>query len=109
MNATLATPFHGNFDPSARQLVAGRSQPDLGPWGIRLPIFVTERTLGYRFYTHLHPYVRDLVKRLIEKSVPGLQGADTDYETNPDGTTVKLADGKPRPTLFDEVFTADSY
>ena len=44
------------------------------------------RKLHYRFYPHFHPYVRELAKRLIEKSVAGLQAADTDYRPNPDGT-----------------------
>lgn len=34
--------------------------------------------LIYRFYPHFHPYVTELAKRLIEKSVAGLQAADTD-------------------------------
>jgi len=34
----------------------------------------------------------ELVKRLIEKSVPGLQSADTEYESNSDGTLVVLPD-----------------
>ena len=37
-----------------------------------------QRHLGYDFSLHQHPYVTDLVQRLLEKSVGGLQGADTE-------------------------------
>lgn len=59
---------------------------------------VEERTLGYRFYTHFHPYVKHLIKELIEGSVDGLQKSDTDY------TSQKLADGSPRPVFYEEFF-----
>ncbi|MEO1260395.1 MAG: insecticidal toxin protein [Bacteroidota bacterium] len=59
---------------------------------------VQERKLTYRFYTHFHPYVRQLIKELIEKSVPGLQATDTDY------TDQTLANGQLRPRLYDEFF-----
>lgn len=49
-------------------------------------IVTQTRTLRYRFYPHFHPYVRELASRLIEKSVAGLQAADTDYVQNSDGT-----------------------
>ena len=48
-------------------------------------IVTQTRALRYRFYPHFHSYVRELAKRLIEKSVAGLQAADTDYEQNSDG------------------------
>jgi hypothetical protein len=64
---------------------------------------VKERELGYRFYTHFHPYVGAFSQRLIQKSVRGLQAMDTEYERNADGTfvpspnstRVTLADGTP--------------
>src|SRR5262245_9167515 len=46
----------------------------------------TTRELSYRFYSHFHPYVTELVRRLIEGSVRGLQATDTEYADNPDGT-----------------------
>lgn len=46
----------------------------------------TTRELSYRFYPHFHPYITELVRRLIEGSVRGLQATDTEYADNPDGT-----------------------
>jgi Tc toxin complex TcA C-terminal TcB-binding domain len=77
--------FHQLSDSTAVSL---SSRPDLvsvkvsganqtGPSG---------RTLSYRFYPHFHPYVTHLVNRLIEQSVSGLQGEDTKYTENADGT-----------------------
>ncbi len=40
---------------------------------------VLEREVSYRITLHQHPYVGQLVKRLLESSVAGLQSADTDY------------------------------
>ena len=47
-----------------------------------------------KFYPHFHPYVSELVKQLIEKSVPGLQATDTEYVSSGenDGTLVVLPD-----------------
>ncbi|SDD50104.1 hypothetical protein SAMN04487767_106249 [Bacillus wiedmannii] len=51
-------------------------------------IVTQTRTLRYRFYPHFHHYVEGLKQRLIEKSLPGLQAADTEYapSLNNDGT-----------------------
>jgi hypothetical protein len=65
---------------------------------------ILERELEYRFYTHSHPYVGDLVQRLLEGSVKALQGADTEYDSSK-----TLASGEPRPVLYDEIFSATSY
>ena len=51
---------------------------------------VKEREVGYRFYTHFHPYVRAFAQRLIGKSVRGLEAIDTEYQRNDDGTFVVL-------------------
>ncbi|OUL29490.1 insecticidal toxin protein [Nostoc sp. RF31YmG] len=67
-----------------------------------LPITIQERILSYQFYSHFHPYVADLVKRLIEQSVSGLQAADTEYSTLAQlsvPTSVQLPD-KTIKTLF---------
>jgi hypothetical protein len=42
-------------------------------------IIVKERDVSYRFTLHQHPYVRQLTQRLLQRGVPGLQAADTDY------------------------------
>lgn len=82
---TTVTAFHGSLD------IAVKKQLDL--WGSGTETITGEhhivtqtRTMRYRFYPHFHPYVRELAKRLIEKSVSGLQAADTDYVQNNDGT-----------------------
>ena len=43
---------------------------------------IQEREISYRFYLHQHPYVQQLVKRLISKGTAGLQAADTEYAPN---------------------------
>lgn len=40
---------------------------------------IQEREVSYRFYLHQHPYVQQLVQRLLRKGTPGLQAADTQY------------------------------
>jgi hypothetical protein len=42
-------------------------------------IIIQERELSYRFYLHQHPYVQQLMLRLLRKGTAGLQAADTDY------------------------------
>ena len=42
---------------------------------------IQERELSYRFYLHQHPYVQQLVQRLLRKGTNGLQAADTEYNT----------------------------
>ena len=40
---------------------------------------IQEREVSYRFYLHQHPYVQQLVQRLLRKGTSGLQAADTEY------------------------------
>jgi receptor-binding and translocation channel-forming TcA subunit of Tc toxin len=40
---------------------------------------IQERELSYRFYSHFHPHVGQLARRLLRSGTPGLQAADTDY------------------------------
>jgi Tc toxin complex TcA C-terminal TcB-binding domain len=91
---TAANGFHGSLDLGFKTPI---DRIDRRWDGIEIvPIPETEtgerhivtktRTLRYRFYPHFHPYVPELAKRLIEKSVSGLQAADTDYISNSDGT-----------------------
>jgi hypothetical protein len=44
---------------------------------------IQEGTLSYRyrFFLHQHPYVQQLMQRLLRKGIPGLQAADTEYNT----------------------------
>ena len=70
---------------------------------------IRERTLSYAFRTHFHPYVGQLVHRLVTDSIDGLQGADTEDVTRPDGTVVTLPDGSPKPVLYQELMTGQRY
>jgi len=84
-NTTTIKAFHGSLD-----LIVSKHL-DLWWGGVEIEtgehhIVEKTRELHYRFYPHFHPYVRELAKRLIERSVAGLQAADTDYRQNPDGT-----------------------
>src|SRR5688500_17023255 len=93
--------FHGYYD------VAIRPYSTKQVYGSYTTI--QKRDLSYRFYLHSHPYVAELVRRLIQRSVPGLQASDTEYRTNNDGTWVTLPDGKPEPVLYQEIFTSTRY
>lgn len=102
-------PFHGYYDVRTRPYQTYR--PDLA-WTTIITRHITtqERSLSYQFYPHFHPYVGELVKRLIEGDLADLQAADTDYKKNADGTLVMLPDGTtPRPTLYEELFTTNTY
>jgi hypothetical protein len=70
--------FHGLLDDPTAQ----KTGQDLA-----IPYVKTkERKLSYRFFPHFHPYVAELIKRLIEGSIHGLQAADTEYPEKADGT-----------------------
>jgi hypothetical protein len=101
-------PFHGYYDVRTRPYQTYR--PDLGWTGtVVRHITIEERTLSYRFSLHEHPYVADLINRLVNGDLADLQAADTDYQRNPDGSFVTLPDGTPRPVLYEELFTQNSY
>ena len=116
---TLPVSFHTFYDDKVRPYETYR----IGDGWTTGPRLVTteNRELSYAFSLHAHPYVQELVKRLIAGSVDGLQAADTDYAKNPDGSlvpltdsdghAVTLADGTAvsRPTLYEELFTAAGY
>lgn len=71
-------------------------------------LIVQERAVSYRFSLHQHPYVQQLVRRLLRESTAGLQAADTEYVKKLDGSFETLPDGKLKPTLYEEFF-ADKY
>ena len=76
--------FHGYLDAKAPAI----NLPGFGKTERLKRVLVVTRDskLLYRFSPHFHPYVADLVRRLLESSMSGLQSADTEYET-----IVKLA------------------
>lgn len=84
-SATATKAFHGSLDSIASKYLDNWQDGVETVQGER-HIVTQTRSLHYRFYPHFHPYVRELAKRLIEKSVPGLQAADTHYVQNGDGT-----------------------
>jgi hypothetical protein len=93
-NVTLMTPtYHGNS--RFLNIAEGLAEP-LAPTApiqpAPSPQIITMRLLQYRFYIHFHPYVGQLVQRLIRSSVRGLQDADTET-----------------PPLFQQLFTAQQY
>jgi hypothetical protein len=121
MNLAKARSFHSYYDTQVRSNLV--YHPTRG-WTVLEHSKHTkteERHLTYRFYLHAHPYVTELVDRLVRGSVPGLQAADTDYVKRNDGSfeplkddfgkAQTLADGNQvlRPVLFHELFTATSY
>ena len=58
---------------------------------------IQEREVSYRFYLHQHPYVQQLVQRLLRKGTSGLQAADTEYSTRvklTNATAAKDANGR---------------
>ena len=90
--ATAMQPFHGSLN-TAMGLYLDKWNGgviDFGPTKGERHTVTKTRTLRYRFHAHFHPYVRELAKRLIEKSVTGLQAADTDYVQNSDGSFQSL-------------------
>src|SRR5712671_4283221 len=108
-NPSPTTGFHGYVDSRVRpyQIYQNKS------WAFRPGVRHTttvDRKLNYRFSLHAHPYVPELVKRLIERSVAGLQGADTEYVPNADGSlqplkdssgnTKTLSDGTPKASWY---------
>ncbi len=105
--------FHGYYDAVVRplKLFSPIVKPEKKWWRwvtVQKHTTIKERELSYRFYAHFHPYVAELVSRFIEKSVRGLQDADTDFTEDkfPEG---HQWEGKPIPKLYQDLFTADNY
>ena len=87
VKTTLSPSFHGTWlaERGPQIVVAQPEQPSP-------PTLKKVRLLKYRFHTHQHPYVTDLVNRLITGSVRGLQDADT-----------------ATPALLERLFTEQRY
>lgn len=110
-----STKFHGYYDAQVRPYL--QYVGDRGWINLPKPVTVQERTLSYQFYPHFHPYVAELVKQLIEKSVRGLQAEDTEYLQNSDGSLQTFPAtypnvskrGKPIPKLYAELFSVAQY
>lgn len=83
------------------------------PTSVHYSQVIQERDLSYSFFSHFHPYVPQLLNRLIRQSVPGLQAADTEYQMQ-NGSYVVFDNnyqdeskrGKPIPALYKDFFEA---
>lgn len=103
--AAFSSPFHGYFDLATS--TAG-NVTELVPGTVATPVTIKERAMSYQFYPHFHPYVAELIKRLIEGSVGGLQSADTVYVGTGDGVVEILANSTMVALTSDIVATGDS-
>jgi len=100
------TVFHGNYDQKMDRLQFSGDVVKT-----HYSQVIQERDLSYSFYTHFHPYVPQLLNRLIKQSVPGLEAIDTDYKMQNGSYAVFPNDyqdeskrGKPIPTLYKDFF-----
>jgi Tc toxin complex TcA C-terminal TcB-binding domain len=108
MNQAIAKSFHSYADAELVYLRPKRRGGVITTKETK-HVIIQEREIGYRFYPHAHPFVPQLMRRMITKSVAGLQAADTEYQKNPDGSFALLADGKFRPVLYADFFSATRY
>ena len=103
MSRQLQDAFHGSCDATRGISGAFGTAQAVSS---RTLITTHHRALTYHFFPHFHPYVAALVRRLIEKSIPGLQAADTDYRQKPNGEYELLADGRRKPILYEDFFAS---
>ena len=73
-NLIVAEKFHGHLDADLVYKLGGIITPKEFKYFI-----IQEREVSYRFYPHFHPYVGQLVNKLLRKGTSGLQAADTEY------------------------------
>src|ERR1700757_691152 len=76
----LQISFHNSID----QARAYQSYTVAGNWTYINPFFtLRNRSLTYQFFTHFHPYVPQLIKRLNDGGTAELQDSDTLYLPQP--------------------------
>ncbi|MBK9316763.1 MAG: hypothetical protein IPM55_21335 [Acidobacteria bacterium] len=100
MNYELLPKFHGYYDAKVGTALAYKPDVLWLTTTVRKHTVIQDRKLSYRFFPHFHPYVAELVRRLIEKSVSGLQAADTEYRKDPQGRPI-IPSGKPESDDFE--------
>lgn len=109
MTTKIKAGFHTYADRRALELIK-RNLQGTGATTTYVTQHFTDldRSLSYRFMPHFHPWVTELVKRLVEGSVDDLQAADTDYVA---GATINDENGQPepKPTLYADIFTSTAY
>jgi len=118
MTTRPPTSFHTYYDTKVRAFQV--HHPGKG-WSVHSGskhIKTEDRKLDYQLYLHAHPYVSDLVDKLVRGSVDGLEAADTEYVLKHDGgfEPLKDDDGKvqalpdgtqlPLPQLYKSFFRA---
>lgn len=95
--AIESTPqFHGIRD------VATFEDAEYGGTTASLASTLITRSVTLQFETHFHPYVLELVRKLIEGSVRGLEGADTAVPPLRDATFFK-SDYDPSPVIVPDL------
>ncbi len=109
--STSAKSFHGSYANEVLYYPSYQFQPT----SVHYTQIIKERQLSYSLYPHFHPYVTQLLNRLIQRSVPGLQAADTEYKYNADGTPVVFdaayddvnKRGNQIPVFYEDFFSAE--
>jgi len=86
----MSARFHGYYDANVLSDRVLGFVPGPITTTVRKHFTTQQWKPSYQLYPHFHPYVTELVKRLVENSIPGLQAADTDYSENADGTWAAL-------------------
>mgnify|MGYP001793133692 CR=1 FL=1 len=71
--------------------------------GLRKTTIVQSRDLEYQFYLHSHPYILELVQRLVRQSISGLQSIDTE-STNTTENTPKNSEYILYEDFFQEAY-----
>src|SRR5215208_2922822 len=99
MTRTISRNFHNYADAELVHFLPKHLDAGVFTTTKSKHIIIQEREVSYRFYPHAHPFVRALIKRLIEKAVSELQAADTDYQKNADGSLATLPEGTFKPVL----------
>ena len=102
MSDAFTYTFHGFSDREVRSFRWNKTEQEgeLSPALQKYVTTIQQRKLSYRFYNHFHPYVDDLIRRLIEKSVRGLQAIDTEYQKDGKGREI-IPSGKPKPENYE--------
>lgn len=88
MTTEIKRTFHGSTQAKIDNETYNSSTREDGSIIFQSENVLVERTLKYAFYSHYHPYVTQLIQKLIAQSISGLQSADTELK---DGITI----GKP--------------
>jgi len=101
----MVTSFHTNLDRELVELIVPRKK--------NTPVVkhttIVTRNLSYKCYVHFHPYSKQLMRRLVQKSISGLQAMDTEYRRLPDNSIEELSNGKFKPVLYADLFSATVY